>query len=786
MTMKLIYSIIFSFSVSFSFAQWDQIAQTVYGDQEFAFFGQEVSVSDDGSTVAVSAITYSSNGLVSNGIVRVYRLINNQWTQIGQDIAGIDDFEEMGNSLSLNEDGNILAIGADQADVAQGKVLVYAFSNNNWSLMGSPLNGNQPFGRFGTCVSISNNGQTLAVARQGFNGIYGAHIFEYNGSDWIESAVGGSLADVRSISIDAAGEHVIYGGVSYIHFFDKVDNEWVGGSSPYSTTPSGVGGDNGFLAMSGDGNVYAIGAELNDDFANNAGLVRIFNRTVPDALEVFNVYGISLFTSLGKSVSLNHDGSKFMSLGNISWIYERSESIYNNIASIGGATFTAFMNSGGDVLATGYRDHENANNGEFGWLKVFGDLPNTAPVLDCPANIEVAASVNLCGAIVDLPEILATDLEDGSIVAMQTNGIPSGEFFAIGSHTVTFTATDSDGLSVSCSIEVIVSDEDAPQAICASPTIYLDETGFATLTEMDVNGGSIDNCGIVSVTFDQTPFSCMHLGTQSVEVTFADQQGNTSMCVASVTIEDLILPEITCTDLTIELNDDGVASVESSLLVADYFDNCVASLSSTEFEFGCSDIGSQNIINTVTDNSGNVASCTSVITVVDLIAPVIMCPSNQAQEIESGTFAIPDYTNNLETSGSDNCGNTELNWTQSPLAGTQLEVGIYDVMLTASDVSGNETSCSFQLEVSLVNSIGSIERETISVYPNPASNLISFQTSFTTSFQVTVINAFGQIVMSVLMNNGTPLEISELASGEYILKIEQGSGVDYLRLMVTK
>jgi hypothetical protein len=784
--MKLIFSIILSFSISFSFAQWDQIAQTVYGDQEFSFFGQEVSVSDDGSTVAVSATIYSSNGLVNNGIVRIYRLINNQWTQIGQDLAGIADSEEMGNSLSLNEDGNIIAIGVDQANVAQGKVLVYAYSNNNWSLMGSPLNGNQQYGRFGTCVSISNSGETLAVARQGFNGIYGAHIFEYNGSNWIEAAVGGSQADVRSISIDAAGEHVIYGGSSYIHFFDKVDNVWTGGSSPYSTTPSGVGGDNGFLAMSGDGNVYAIGAELNDDFANNAGLVKIFNRTDPNALEVFNVYGISLFTSLGKSVSLNHDGTKFMSLGNISWIYERSGSVYNNIASVTGATFSACMNSEGDVLVTGYRDYENVNNGEYGWLKVFGDLPNSAPVLDCPANIEVAASVDLCGAMVELPEILATDLEDGSIVAIQTDGIPSGEFFAIGSHTVTFTATDSDGLSVSCSIEVIVTDEDAPQAICASPTIFLDETGFAALTEMDVDGGSTDNCGIVTVTFDQTPFNCDQLGTQTVEVSFADQQGNTSTCITSVTVADLILPEITCTDLTLELNADGMASVQSSMLVADFSDNCAASFSTEEYVFGCSDIGSQNIISTVTDNSGNVASCTSVVTVVDVIAPVIMCPSNQMEEIESGTFALPDYTINSKTSANDNCSSSELDWTQTPAAGMELGVGIHNIMLTASDASGNETSCSFQLEISLVNSVGNMELETISIYPNPASNVVRIQTTFSASFQLTVMNAFGQVVMNDWMTNGSALDISEIAAGHYILKIEQGSSVDFVRLIVIK
>ncbi|MEZ4799749.1 MAG: HYR domain-containing protein [Flavobacteriales bacterium] len=779
--MRFILSTIFLCFASFSFGQWEQIAQTVYGDQEEGFFGDQVTVSDDGSTVAVAAGGYSGNGLTTNGLVKVYRLIDNQWTQIGQDIFGDANSQYLGNSLSLNEDGTILAIGADSG---AGKVFVYAFNNESWSLMGSPLIGNQPGGNFGYCVSISNDGETLAVAREGTNGIYGAHIFEFDGTSWVEVAVGGSPGTVRSVSIDAAGEHVIYGGSSYYHFFDKVNGAWVGGSVPYTIAPSGIGNGGAFLAMSGDGNVYAIGAESNDDIANNTGLVKIYNRADPNALEVYNVYGISSSTYMGRSVSLNHDGTKFTALGNTTWIYEKVDGTYINTANILSLSLNVFMNSEGNVLATGYNDYQNVTNGEFGWLKVFGDLPNTAPVLDCPTSIQVAAADDMCGAMVVLPEILASDLEDGSIVAIQTDGIPSGEFFAIGTHTVTFTATDMGGLSTTCSFDVMVSDETGPQAICASPTIYLDETGFASLTEMDVDGGSIDNCGIVSISLGATSFSCVDLGEQSVEVTFADQQGNTSMCVATVTIADLVLPEIQCTDQTLELNDDGLASIQTGMLVSEFSDNCAASLPTEEYSFTCGDIGTQTIVSTVTDNSGNTASCTSMITVVDLIAPEVNCPSNQMIEIESGTYVLPDYSVSAVAFADDNCGSAELNWIQTPAAETELGVGVHEITLTVNDASGNETTCSFQLEVVLINSIENLKKEASNIYPNPASNIVRIASPLSSTFQVTVLNAFGQVVKSERMNNATPLQIDDLSSGQYMLKIDHGDRFEFTKLIV--
>jgi hypothetical protein len=66
-----------------------------------------------------------------------------------------------------------------------------------------------------------------------------------------------------------------------------------------------------------------------------------------------------------------------------------------------------------------------------------------------------------------------------------------------------------------------------------------------TITSAQIDNGSSDNCGAVTLTIgggaDQT-FDCSSVGAQTVTLTVTDANGNTSTCDATVTIEDNIAP----------------------------------------------------------------------------------------------------------------------------------------------------------------------------------------------------------------------------------------------------
>ncbi|MEZ4874671.1 MAG: choice-of-anchor B family protein [Flavobacteriaceae bacterium] len=82
-------------------------------------------------------------------------------------------------------------------------------------------------------------------------------------------------------------------------------------------------------------------------------------------------------------------------------------------------------------------------------------------------------------------------------------------------------------------------DNVAPTAVCQNITVTLDKTlGTASINALDVDGGSTDNFGITqrSIT-GQTTFTCADVGnTFNVTLTVKDDYGNTSSCVATVTV----------------------------------------------------------------------------------------------------------------------------------------------------------------------------------------------------------------------------------------------------------
>ncbi|KAB2814873.1 T9SS type A sorting domain-containing protein [Phaeocystidibacter luteus] len=105
---------------------------------------------------------------------------------------------------------------------------------------------------------------------------------------------------------------------------------------------------------------------------------------------------------------------------------------------------------------------------------------------------------------------------------------------------VTITSTDNVGNQTVFTANVILEDNIDPIAVANSLTLSLDNTGNATITAADIDGGSTDNCGIHSMSIDRTSFSCADAGQSfPVTLTVSDISGNTSTASATVTVSSL-------------------------------------------------------------------------------------------------------------------------------------------------------------------------------------------------------------------------------------------------------
>eukprot|EP01083_Nonionella_stella_P179449 637203_1 len=164
----------------FNDTSWQQRGSTIDGEAIGDASGHSVALSSDGNVVAIGAFRNSKSGDRA-GHVRVYEFLSDQWGQRGDDIGGEMTAEFLGWSVSMSSDGNIVAIGAPAIEV--GHVRVFNYSGSTWRQRGSDIDDKLQDDGIGRSVSLNSDGNTVAVGSGG-NGRGFARVYAYNGSGW--------------------------------------------------------------------------------------------------------------------------------------------------------------------------------------------------------------------------------------------------------------------------------------------------------------------------------------------------------------------------------------------------------------------------------------------------------------------------------------------------------------------------------------------------------------------------------------------------------------------------
>lgn len=118
--------------------------------------------------------------------------------------------------------------------------------------------------------------------------------------------------------------------------------------------------------------------------------------------------------------------------------------------------------------------------------------------------------------------------------------------------SVTLTVTDEDGATATCATTVVVLDTLAPTMSCVGTySLALDASGSGTITAADLDAGTTDGCGAVSISLSVTTFTCADVGENEVMLYAEDSYGNRDSCAVTVTVDD---------DAVITLTADEVAA----------------------------------------------------------------------------------------------------------------------------------------------------------------------------------------------------------------------------------
>jgi hypothetical protein len=312
-------------------SEWVMMGREMFGFEHNNFFGRQVALSYDGGILVVS----SPRQMNGRGAVGVYRFDQptSEWEKIGDDIKGDVEHEEFGYSIAVSEKGDFIAVGAPVASNSPGTVRVYRYEGNvdqQWKQIGPDLAGHQEGDEAGYAVDILSHGDDIFVAIGAPMDIYtegtvGVYKFNSPFNDWIQlgqfvdgDEVGTDLG--RSVSLAHDGTNLILAVGFPGPGIDK-NSEIMSGAQVYSITPDGEWGfygqmifpaekddDTGFkVSLSHDAQTLAIGSP---QYGESNGLVRVYRKNKENKL--YEQIGVDLigapYDQLGSAVVMSRNG----------------------------------------------------------------------------------------------------------------------------------------------------------------------------------------------------------------------------------------------------------------------------------------------------------------------------------------------------------------------------------------------------------------------------------------------------------------------------------------------
>ena len=155
-----------------------QVGETIFSSELGDQTGIAMSLSTDGSVIAIGSPYH--NGIT--GKVCIYRLEDSTWSQLGSDIYGESSGDAFGHYVSLSSDGTIVAVGTQWNDTNgtdAGQVSVYQLANGSWQQVEEDILGESAGDEAGHTISLSGDGTRVVIGARyndGVNGTDSGHV----------------------------------------------------------------------------------------------------------------------------------------------------------------------------------------------------------------------------------------------------------------------------------------------------------------------------------------------------------------------------------------------------------------------------------------------------------------------------------------------------------------------------------------------------------------------------------------------------------------------------------
>lgn len=310
---------------------------------------------------------------------------------------------------------------------------------------------------------------------------------------------------------------------------------------------------------------------------------------------------------------------------------------------------------------------------------------------------------NRCGFLVNYPTPTASDPCEEATVQF-ISGVFPGTFAPVGVHPTTWKVIDGSGTETLCQFTVTIVDKSAPTFSCPANINTFVEAGTCKRKVNYPSATVNDDCGrpTVSLVSGLASGSDFPVGTSSVTLRASDGVSSVS-CTFTVKVVDNINPSITCD----QPEPVGTSSTGCGAIVtfdtATGSDNCdeVVSLTSGNPSGFFFPVGRSVTTFTVTDPSGNFASCSTFIDVADDDPPVVTCRSPISVSLDAtNNYRRVLTEGDIVVSKSDNCAifSTAISLTVIDF-NTFLTSGSTTTTVTVTDRYGLRSTCTSTIDI---------------------------------------------------------------------------------------
>jgi hypothetical protein len=337
-----------------------------------------------------------------------------------------------------------------------------------------------------------------------------------------------------------------------------------------------------------------------------------------------------------------------------------------------------------DVLLSGFNGDFDHNNWDF------ENNGGNGSVVTTPTSIELTGSDNESNDNINTTYCI--EIPESGIISFNwlyesNNSDPFWDPFGYSIEGTFIQLTDNDGPLTQNGLQnvsVIAGEEfcfvaNTVDDCCGEATTLITNFGF----------------GIYSETIE---FTCSDIPSTVVILTVTDEGGNTATCSATVTVEDNVIPSITCPGpQTVNLSSECKLVTPNIVALTDAEDACgILSVVQSPIHNVATPsmhLGTQVVTVTATDNNNNSNTCTVLVTAIDVSDPVItVCPEDRNVTLdENCAITVPDLLGEAEAT--DNC---TYSLSQMATDGTVLASEhnmTHVVTITATDAAGNTATC---------------------------------------------------------------------------------------------